>query len=115
MAVVLGAAYDECREMSVEKILAEAEAVYLDSSALVKSVITEAPGDDTMRIVYMSRVPLFTSIVGFGEVISCFGRKNKQLSIGGPLGFLQAIRMLLKDFEIGRIQSIEPPTNVAGF
>jgi predicted nucleic acid-binding protein len=103
------AAIAEDRNLRLEEIVAKAEAVYLDASALVKSVIVEPPGDHAMRIIYMSGVPLFTSMVGFGEVVSCFGRKDKQLSIGGSWGYLHGVRMLMKDFDIGRIQPVEPP------
>src|SRR5689334_20195075 len=95
--------------MNSEQTLADAEAVYLDTSALVKTVVAEPPGDLAMRLLYMSGIPLFTSIVGFGEVIACFGRRNTQSAMGGSLEYLHAVRMLLKDFEIGRIQLIEPP------
>jgi hypothetical protein len=93
----------------LEERIATAEAVYLDASALVKLVLVEPPGDRAMRIIYMSGVPLYTSMVGFGEVVSCFGQKKKQASIGGPWGYLHGVRMLMKDFEIGRIQPVEPP------
>ena len=95
--------------MSPEQVLAEAGAVYLDSSALVKLAIAEPPGDREMRVLYMSTVPLYTSSVGFGEMIGCLGRKPKQNDIGGPEGFLFGVRMILMDFQVGKLRTAEPP------
>src|SRR3990170_9055726 len=97
---------------TAEKMLAEADAVYLDASTLVKLTICEshAPGENAARIlVFGSQVTCFSSLVGFGEVVSCLGRKKKQVAIGGPSGYLISIRNVTKDFETGKIKPAEPP------
>jgi hypothetical protein len=96
--------------MSDETILAEADAVYLDTSVLPKIDIEggNAPESRLVRLlIYGSQVPVFCSLVSLGEFFKVAGSKLKQSEIGS-MGYLHSCRSLLNDVE-GKIKRVEPP------
>jgi hypothetical protein len=101
--------------MSDYDIILKADAVYLDASALVKAITQEPPGDSFVRVlVYMSRIPAFSSLIGFGEFVSAIGKPHKQ-RLTGVDGYFHACRMLMIDFELGKIKRAEPPDERSHF
>ena len=94
--------------MTAIEALASASAVYLDASALPKIDIEEDPSSPLVRcLIYMSRVPAYCSLVGFGEFITVAGKKLTQSRIGAE-GYLYSCRALLVDFGMGKLHQIEP-------
>jgi hypothetical protein len=100
---------------SPEGMIARAEAVYLDASALIKINIVEPPGDNAVRLIYISHIPCYTSQIAFGELISYFSRRNKQHEIGGPAGYLFNVRAAMIDFEMKKIRVVEPRQDKLSF
>ena len=94
--------------MNPYEVIANSDAVYLDTCALVKIDAKEEPGSHLTRVlIYSSKVPVFSSFVGFGEFFSVVGKKTFQKVVGAE-GFLFCCRKLMIDFDIKRIQRAEP-------
>jgi len=90
--------------MSVCEVLAESKAVYVDACALAKISVEEDPASALVRcLIYMSRIPAYCSLVGFGEFVSVAGKKLTQQRIGGS-GYLYSCRSL----EMGQLNRVEP-------
>ena len=89
-------------------ILANSDAIYLDACALVKIDVEEDPGSRISRILtYLSTIPVYTSFVGFGEFFNVVGKKETQKRIGVE-GYLYSCRQLMIDFDMNKIQRVEP-------
>jgi hypothetical protein len=58
-------------------------------------------------LIYMSRIPTYCSLLGFGEFISVAGKKRTQARIG-VAGYLFSCRALLVDLGIGKLRQVEP-------
>lgn len=102
--------------MDDNKLVAMSDAIYFDTSALVK--IDKEEGDSSRLVralVYGSTIKAFSSYVGFGELIGKFGQKGTQKYLGGTIGFLYHCRGLMFDFEIEKIRRIEPPRDKVDF
>lgn len=94
--------------MTAIEALASASAVYLDASALPKIDIEEDPSSRLVRcLIYMSRVPAYCSLLGFGEFVTVAGKKVTQSRIGVE-GYLYSCRALLVDLGVGKLRQIEP-------
>jgi len=94
--------------MTPYKLIADSDAIYLDTCALVKIDAKEESGSPfTRALVYLSTVPVFSSFVGFGEFFSVIGKKKFQ-ALAGAEGFLFCCRQLMIDFDMGKIQRAEP-------
>src|SRR5713101_1882269 len=90
------------------EILAESDAIYLDTNVLPKVDIEEDGASNLARIlIYMTGIPVYCSLVGLGEFFHVAGKKVTQARIG-PSGYLYGCRALLKDIEIGQIRLVEP-------
>ena len=78
--------------MSPYKLLANSDAIYLDTCALVKIDLKEEPDSRFTRVlIYGGGVPIFSSFVGFGEFFSIAGKKKVQAIIGAD-GYLFCCR-----------------------
>lgn len=87
-------------------VIACCRAAYVDTCALVKIDAKEEPGSNFVRtLVYLSRIPVYSSFVGFGEFFKVVGEKQYK---GGPEGFLFVCRQLMNDFDMKKIQRAEP-------
>ena len=94
--------------MSECETIAESSAIYLDASALAKIDIEEDASSRLVRIlIYLSRIPVYCSLVGFGEFVSVAGKKLTQARIGSA-GYLYGCRALLVDLEMGKLRLVEP-------
>jgi hypothetical protein len=94
--------------MTPIKALACAGAVYLDASALPKIDIEEDAASRLVRcLIFMSRVPAYCSLVGFGEFVTVAGQKLTQSRIGAT-GYLHSCRALLVDMGMGKLRQVEP-------
>lgn len=92
------------------KVLTNADAIYLDTSALLKIDKEEGDSSRLVRLlVYGSTIPVYSSSVGLSELIGKMGQKKTQASIGGAIGFLFHCRELLLEFELDKIHKVEPP------
>jgi hypothetical protein len=94
--------------MDVYTTITYCDALYLDASAFPKIGVEENHYSRVVRIlIYLSKLRVFTSIVGFGEFISVISKKKIQTRIGA-LGYLYNCRSLLTDFDMRKIQQAEP-------
>jgi len=96
--------------MTEAQTLADACAIYLDTSVLPKIDMEggNSPQSRLVRLlIYGSRVPVFCSLVSLGEFFKVAGSRRKQAEIGS-MGYLHSCRALLTDFE-RKIQRVEPP------
>jgi len=88
--------------------LSNSDAVYLDTCALVKIDAKEEVGSGFTRVlIYFSRIPVYSSFIGFGEFFSVVGKRKFQKAVGAE-GFLFVCRQLMIDFDMKKIQRIEP-------
>ena len=80
--------------------LTNSDAVYLDTCALVKIDAKEEVGSGFTRVLtYFSRIPVYSSFVGFGEFIGVVGKNKFQADVGAE-GFLFVCRQLMIDFDM---------------
>jgi hypothetical protein len=94
--------------MTPYQLVANADAVYLDTCALVKIDAKEEDGSCFTRVlVYLSKIPVYSSFVGFGEFFSVVDKKEFQATVGTE-GFLFICRQLMIDFDMKKIQRAEP-------
>jgi hypothetical protein len=95
-------------DMTPYEQLTNSDAVYLDTCALVKIDAKEEIGSGFTRVlIYFSRIPVYSSFVGFGEFFSVVGKKKFQAAAGAE-GFLFACRHLMIDFDMKKIKRVEP-------
>jgi hypothetical protein len=95
--------------MNPYEIIAKSDAIYLDTSALIK--INKEEGDSSnfvKLLIYGSTIKFFASWIAFGEFIGIMGKRKLQKKIG-PRNYLYYCRSLMKDFEIEKIHRAEPP------
>lgn len=94
--------------MTPYELVANANAVYVDTCALVKIDAKEEQGSSFTRVlVYLSKIPVYSSFVGFGEFIGIVDKKKFQATVGAE-GFLFICRQLMIDFDKKKIQRAEP-------
>ena len=94
--------------MTEYETLAESSAVYFDACALLKIGVEEDPDSGLVRcLVYLSRIPAYCSMIGFGEFVGVAGKKRSQARIGAA-GYLHQCRSLLVDRDMGKLQLVEP-------
>jgi hypothetical protein len=94
--------------MNCYEDIAKSDAIYLDTSALIKINKEERDSSNFMRVlIYGSTIKFFASWIAFGEFIKVFGTKEEQSKIG-PRNYLYYCRSLMKDFDIGKINRAEP-------
>jgi len=95
--------------------LAGSSAIYIDACALAKISIEEDPASGLVRcLIYMSRIPAYCSMVGFGEFVAVAGKKRTQERIGSA-GCLYSIRSLMVDLEKGKLRRVEPVADKCQF
>ena len=95
--------------------MTRSDALYLDTSALVKIDVKEEAESGFVRLlIYGSRIPVYCSTVGFGELVGVLGQKRFQRSIG-PDGFLLRCREFMMEIDIGKIGRVEPPEDRGKF
>jgi hypothetical protein len=95
--------------MNTYEIIAKSDAIYLDTSALIKINKEEGDSSNFMRVlIYGSSIEFFASWIAFGEFIGIFGKRELQKKIGQS-NYLYYCRSLMKDFDIGKIHRTEPP------
>jgi hypothetical protein len=94
--------------MTAYEQITNSDALYLDTCLLVKIEAKEEPGSRFTRVlIYSSSIPVYSSFIGFGEFIGVVGKKKFQDVIGGE-GFLFVCRQLMIDFDMKKIQRVEP-------
>jgi len=95
--------------------IVNSDAVYLDTCALVKIDAKEEVGSGFTRVlIYFSRIPVYSSFVGFGEFFGVVGKKEFQEAAGAER-FLFVVRQLMIDFDMKKIQRVEPIQDKYGF
>jgi hypothetical protein len=92
--------------MTDYQTIAKSKALYLDACVLPKIDI-ETGGEVARILTYASRIPIFTSFVGFGEFFKVAGWRSTQKQIGAD-GYLYSCRKLMMDQQIGKIRRAEP-------
>src|SRR5262245_59631508 len=97
-------------------VIAQADAVYLDTCILPKIDIEGADDEGRLAVIliYLSRIPIFCSFVGFGEFFNVASRKQTQGRIGFP-AYLFSCRNLMMEAALGKFQRAEPPEDRAHF
>jgi hypothetical protein len=94
--------------MNKYETIVKSDAVYLDTSALVKIVKNEGDSSRFVTLmVYGSDLKIFSSWVAYGEFIGIFNKKEVQKSIG-LANYLYNCRLIMKDFDYNKIYRIEP-------
>lgn len=95
--------------MTDYEIIGQSNALYLDACVLAK--IDLEPADEDARftriLVHLSRIPVFYSFVGIGEVFRVAGKKKQQGHIGIP-AYLFSCRALMNDAAQRKWQRVEP-------
>jgi hypothetical protein len=88
--------------------LAESGAIYVDACALVKIDLEEDSQSSLVRcLIYMSRIPVYCSLIGLGEFVGVAGKRTTHARIGSA-GYLYKCRQLMMDLEVGKLRRVEP-------
>jgi hypothetical protein len=94
--------------MNPYETIVNSDAIYLDTSALIKINKEEGDSSNLMRLlIYGSTINFFASMIAFGEFIKVFGGKEEHNKLG-PNYYLYCCRSLMKDFDIRKINRAEP-------
>ncbi len=94
--------------MDLYESIVKSDAIYLDTSALIKINKDEGDSSNLMKLlIYCSTINFYASWIAVGEFISCFGKRKLQDEIG-PNNYLYCCRSLMNDFDIGKISRTEP-------
>jgi hypothetical protein len=97
------------RQMNPYETIVKSDAIYLDTSALIKINKEEGNSSNFMRVlIYGSTINFYASWIAVGEFIGIFGKRALQRKIGQG-NYLYYCRSLMKDFDIGKIHRTEPP------
>jgi|GEM_PF-4196256 len=95
--------------MNPYETIGKSDAIYLDTSALIKVNKDEGGSSNFMKLlIYCSTIKFFASWIAFGEFIGIFGKRELQNTIG-QRNYLYCCRSLMKDFDIEKIRRTEPP------
>jgi hypothetical protein len=92
-----------------------ADALYVDACVLIKITKEEMYSATVRVLIYGNTVPIYTSLVGFGELVGVLNRKNVQSEVGISMA-LFGIRNLMIEIDNNlRIKRIEPPHDRLSF
>jgi predicted nucleic acid-binding protein len=101
--------------MTPYELIANADAAYLDTSALVKVDAKQEHGSSFIRVlVYLSKIPAYSSFVGFGEFVCVVGKKEFAARARAER-FLFVCRQLMIDFDQKEIRRAEPVEDKLNF